>query len=594
MTDRRKFINDKLSLVPELPGIYQMKNKDDLIIYVGKSKNLKKRLKSYFTKSLTGKTMLLVNDIYNFDYVVTKNELEALILELNLIKKYVPKYNILLKDDKSYPYIELTDEEYPMLKVVRNIKRNKKKTTYFGPFPNVTAARRTVDILNRIYPLRKCKVMGRDLCLYYHIGECLGYCRKEIVDVKSMNEMRSEIVSFLNGNKSFIVSKIEEQMNKASEEMNYEKALNLKQMLEDINITLTKQTIDLNRNYNLDVFGYYQNNNYLSVFILFIRKGILFGHHKEIVNIIDEKEEEIIEYIIKYYEKGNLLPKEIIVNKNIDIDLLEQYLEVKVAIPQKGNIKKILETANTNARNNLEEREELLKKDDKIKEDAKNELERLLNIDKINKIEAFDNSHLFGTFYVGAMVVFNDFEPNKKEYRKYKISTSVPDDLEAMREVIYRRYFKVLMENLEKPDLIIVDGGKTQVNVALEVIESLGMNLKVIGLKKDNKHKTNSIIDSNLSEIPINNHSSLFLFLGKIQEEVHRFAITYHRNSKSKGLLSSMLDAIPGVGEVTKKELLKKLGSLKKLKEASIEELETVLNKKVAKELFDYLKNVDS
>ena len=302
MLDRRKLINDKLSLVPELPGIYQMKNKDDFIIYVGKSKNLKKRLKSYFTKTVTGKTLMLVNDIYNFEYVVTKNELEALILELNLIKKYVPKYNILLKDDKSYPYIELTDEEYPILKVVRNIKRNKKKTTYFGPFPNVTAARRTVDILNRMYPLRKCKIMGKDLCLYYHIGECLGYCRKDIVDIKQMDEMRSEIVSFLNGNKTYIVSKIEEQMNKASEELNYEKAIELKQMLDDINITLTKQTIDLNRNYNLDVFGYYQNNNYLSVFILFIRKGIIFGHHKEIVNIVDEKEEEIIEYIIKYYD----------------------------------------------------------------------------------------------------------------------------------------------------------------------------------------------------------------------------------------------------------------------------------------------------
>lgn len=595
MTDEiKKHIKEKLSLVPTLPGSYQMKNKDGIIIYVGKAKNLKNRLKSYFTGTVTGKTLMLVNDIVDFEYIVTNSELESLILEITLIKKYNPKYNILLKDDKSYPYIELTDEVYPTLKVVRNLnrKKNKNKSRFFGPYPNVTAARKTVDVINRVYPLRKCNHLGKEVCLYYHIGECLGYCEKKVLDIDKLNTMKSEIISFLNGNKEIISKKIEEDMKKASDDLNFEKALELKNMLNDINITLTKQTIDLNKNYNFDLFGYYKNNNYLSVQVFFVREGILFGHHFDIFTIVEEKEEAIVEYIINFYEKGNIIPKEIIVNEKVDVDILNSYLETKVSIPKKGDIKKLLDLANNNAKTLLLEKEETLKRNDNERLIAIKDLENALNMENIHRIEAFDNSHLFGTFYVGGMVVFDDFLPNKDLFRKFKISLNVKDDLTAMKEVIYRRYFRVLMDNLDKPDLIIVDGGELQVKVAKEIIDSLKLDIRVIGLKKDDKHRTNVIVDSNLEEIRVDSKSNLFLFLTKIQDEVHRFAISYHRNIKSKGMLSSLLDMVEGIGDVRKKDLLKKYGSLKKMKEASLLELEELLGKNVAGNLYEYLKNL--
>lgn len=592
----KKHIKEKLALVPNLPGSYQMKNKDGIIIYVGKAKNLKNRLKSYFTGTVTGKTRLLVNDIATFEYIVTNSELESLILEITLIKKYNPKYNILLKDDKSYPYIELSNEKYPVLKVVRNLnrKKNKDKNRYFGPYPCVSAARNTVEVINRIYPLRKCNHMGKDACLYYHIGECLGYCKENVIDKAELDKMKNEIISFLNGNKAVIVDKLKEKMQKASDELNFERALEYKRMLEDINVTLAKQTIDLNKNYNFDMFGYYKNNNYLSVQVFFIREGILFGHHFDIFTIVEDKEEEIIEYIIKFYEKGNVIPKEIYVNENVDTELLNKYLNTKVLIPQKGDIKKLLNLANENAKTLLFEKEEILKKDDSLRKNAIADLEKILKMKNVHRIEAFDNSHLFGTFYVGGMVVFDDFVPNKSLYRKFKITSEVKDDLSAMKEVIYRRYYKVLMENLEKPDLIIVDGGETQVKVAKEIVDSLNLDIRVIGLKKDDKHRTNVIVDSDLKTLDVDSKSNLFLFLTKIQDEVHNYAISYHRNIKAKGLFSSVLDMANGIGEVRKKELLKKYGSLKKMKEAPLEELEEILGKKVAKEFYEYIQNIET
>ena len=586
-----KHIKEKLKLIPEKPGSYQMKNKDGIIIYVGKAKNLKKRVKSYFTGTVTGKTALLVNDIVDFEYIVTTSELESLILEITLIKKYNPKYNILLKDDKSYPYIELTNEKVPRLRVVRNVNRKKHKSKLFGPYPNVTAARKTVNMLNRIYPLRKCENLKKDLCLYYHLNECLGYCNKDI-DKNTIDEMTSEIVSFLKGNSEIVTKKLKEEMLKASESMNYEKALELKNMLDDVNITLTKQRIDLNRNYNFDVFNYYVSNNYLSVQVFFIREGLLFGRHDDIFTCVNY-EDEFLEYIIKFYEKNNILPKEIVVPDIIDSKLLSAFLEINVFVPQKGDIKKLLEMTKENARILLDEKMETLKKQDDIRLEAQEELRNLLNLPKLSRIESFDNSHLFGTFYVGGMVCFVDFLPKKDEYRKFKISTDVKDDLSAMKEVIYRRYFKVLMENLLMPDLILVDGGELQVSATKEIIDSLKLNIKVVGLKKDDKHRTSILVNENLEEIVIDHQSNLFLFLSKIQEEVHRYAISYHRAIKSKGALSSLLDVVEGIGEVRKKELLRKFGSLKKMKEASLEELETVLNRDVAIRLFDYLKGLD-
>ena len=593
MDEIKNKIKEKLSLVPTKPGSYQMKNKDGIIIYVGKAKNLKNRLKSYFTGTVTGKTAMLVDDIYDFEYIVTSSELESLILEITLIKKYNPKYNILLKDDKSYPYIELTNEKYPTLKVVRNVKRKKNKNRLFGPFPNVSAARRTVEIINRIYPLRKCNSLKKDVCLYYHIGECLGYCRKNAkFDSSKIEQMKKEITTFLKGDSSIISEKITKDMQRASEQLNFEKALELKEMLDDINVTLSKQKMDLNNGDNFDLFAYYKENNYISIQVFFIREGLLFGRHSDLFNIVDSEIDTMSEYIIKFYEKNNILPNKIVLDKSLDVDLLKEYLGINILFPKKGKIKKLLELATSNAKVQLKEKEETLKKSDEARINALNDLKELLQMDNVSVIEAFDNSHLFGTFYVGGMVSFVDFIPRKDLYRKFKISLDVKDDLSAMKEVIYRRYFKVLMEEVTKPDLIIVDGGQLQVKVAHDVIKSLGLEIRVIGLKKDSKHRTNVIIDSNLNEINIKANSNLYLFLTKIQDEVHNYAISYHRNIKNKGTLSSLLDLVDGIGEVRKKQLLHKFGSLKKMKEASLEELEEVLSRDIAKNLYNYLKSI--
>lgn len=587
----KKYIHEKLKLVPHLPGSYQMKNKDGVIIYVGKAKNLYNRVKSYFMGTHTGKTAMLVNDIVDFEYIVTSSELESLILEITLIKKYNPKYNILLKDDKSYPYIELTNEKYPRLRIVRNISRKKHKSRLFGPYPNVTAARKTVNMLNRIYPLRKCENLKKEVCLYYHIGECLGYCSMD-VDTGKQEQMISEITSFLKGNSSVVIKKLQDEMNLASSKLNFEKALELKEMLKDIDVTLTKQKIDLNNNYNFDVFGYYQDNNYLSIVTFYIREGLLFGRHNDIFTTVDDIEENMINYIINFYDKNNLLPKEIIVPGNIDRELLSDYLKIKVNSPSRGDVKKLIDLACENAKIVLDEKLETIKTDEDKRIKASLELKELLGLKKLERIEAFDNSHLFGTFYVGGMVVFDNFLPNKNEYRKFKISVDVKDDLSAMKEVLYRRYYKVLMEEVTAPDLILVDGGELQVSVAKEIIDSLNLNIPICGLKKDDHHKTSVLINEKLETIPMPKDSNLFLFLNRIQDEVHRYAISYHRNIKQKGTLSSLLDLAPGIGEVRKKELLKKFGSLKKLKEASIEELEEILSHDVAVKFMDYLKNI--
>ena len=583
---------EKLSLVPNLPGSYQMKDKDGNIIYVGKAKDLKKRLKSYFTGRVVGKTRKLVSEIADFEYIVTNSELESLILEITLIKKYNPKYNILLKDDKSYPYIEFTKDKYPILKVVRNVKLKKNKNNLYGPFPNVGSARRTVEMLNRIYPLRKCENLKKDYCLYYHIGECLGYCKNQ-VDLEKLEVMKKEITTFLNGDANFLLNKLKNEMNLASSKMNFEKALEYKKMIEDINITLKNQTIVLNKDINLDLFNYYARDNYLSIQVFFIRSGTLFGRDKKIINIVSSTEDSLVEYIINFYDK-QILPREILVPDTINCDILSKYLNIKVRTPLKGNMKKLLDLASENAKILLDEELKIINQDERIREEAILELSGILNKAKVNRIEAFDNSHLFGTYYAGGMVVFENFLPLKNEYRKYKIDVNCKDDLKAMEEVIYRRYYKVLMEGIKRPDLIIVDGGVTQVTTAKNILDSLNLDINIIGLKKDDKHRTSSIITKDLVEIDLDLHGHLYLFLSRIQEEVHRYAISYHRQIKSKGTLSSILEMIPGIGEKRRQLLLKKFSSLKKIKEASVEELSKIIPKEVSCELKNYLNELDS
>lgn len=578
----------KLSLVPENPGCYLMKDKDNNIIYVGKAKNLKRRVNSYFNKVQTGKTKALVDNICSFEYIVTNSEVECLILEINLIKKYNPKYNILLKDDKTYPYIVLTNDKYPTLKIVRSKNRKKINGKVFGPYPNVTSARETVEAINRVYPLRKCAKLKKDYCLYYHINECLGYCKNN-VDEDKISNMTKEITSILNGNYKLITTKLEDKMNSASERLDYEKALLYKNMIDNIKSTINKQIIVSNVKYNFDVFGYFIKDDFLTIEVLFIREGVVIGRFHKIYDNFLDINDIYLRFIIDFYEKYQL-PKSIIVNDIIDNELLSDYLKCDVIIPKKGDIKKILDMANLNAEINSKEKIETIKKDKNIRTTLMNELKTKLKITSVSQIELFDNSHLFSTYYVGGMVCYTDFLPNKKMYRKYKISLDVKDDLSAMKEVIYRRYFKCLLEDLPLPDLIIVDGGETQIKVAKDVLESLKLNIKIIGLKKDDKHRTKYIIDDNYNTIEVS--SELFLYLTRMQDEVHRFAITYHRNIKSKGSLSSILLNVSGIGDKRRKELLKKYSSIDKMKNASIDDLSTIIPKEVAVDLQKYLNDL--
>ena len=586
-------IDKKLLLVPHKPGCYLMKDKNGIIIYVGKSKNLKNRLTSYFKQKHTGKTAMLVRDIEDFEYILTSSELEALLLEINLIKKHDPKYNILLRDDKTYPYIEVTNDKVFRLLVVRNANMKKNRNTkLFGPYPNVTAARRVVDMINRIYPLRKCRHYEKKECLYYHIGECLGYCVKKIDD-SILDNMKQEIISFLNGNNTIITQKLKELMNDASDKLQFERAKEYKELLDYINITLEKQKVELDDNLNRDIIGYYEQNNYLSMQILFIRGGKLLDHKSDVYPMIDTLEEEVTTYISKFYDKHKIKPNEVIVPEIVDTNLLSNAFDINFFIPQKGKKKKMLELSCENAKNYYNEQITLISRNEQVLESSLEELKKLLKLESIHRIELFDNAHLFGTYNVSGMVVFKDGKPSKNDYRKYKISVDKNDDYNTMREVIYRRYFRVIKDKLDKPDLIIVDGGIGQVNVAREVIEELNLNIPIAGLKKDDNHSTNTLIGLYpLKEITVDKKSNLFLLLTKMQDEVHNFTINYHRRIRSKGSLSSILDNIEGIGEVRKKKLLKKYHTTSKIEETSIDELKEILPENVAIELKNILNDI--
>ena len=576
-----------------MPGCYLMKNKDNVVIYVGKSKNLKNRLSSYFNREHTGKTMMLVREIDHFEYIVTNTEMESLLLEINLIKKYTPKYNILYRDDKSYPYIELTDEDVPRLRIIRRINVKKIKNNLFGPYPNVGAARRVVEILNRVYPLRKCNTYEKRECLYYHIGQCLGYCTHD-VETDVIKEMKSEIISFLNGNTKVLTDKLKEKMKIYSDNMEYEKALEYKELLNYINITTEKQKVDLDSSVNIDVASYYSKDNYISIQILFIRGGKLLDRKRNIFPMIDTEEEEFSKYLSEFYSKNVSMPKEVLVPDIINKEVFEEVFNIKFITPIKGDKKRILNLAYDNARIYYEEEMTYIKRDEDKITNALEELKEKLNIKSADRIDIFDNSNLFGSFNVSGMVVFKMGKPSKNDYRKFKITNDVNDDYGTMREVIYRRYFRVLKEKLEAPDLIIVDGGIGQINVAREVISQLGLKIEVCGLKKDDKHSTNMLLGKEpLEEIKIDKRSDLFLLLTKMQDEVHNFTISYHKNIRSRGALSSVLDNIEGIGEVRKNKLLKKYRTISKMKEASIEELEEVLPKEVAVAFKDFLNEYD-
>lgn len=587
-------IKQKLSLVPQEPGCYLMKNCDGIIIYVGKAKKLRNRLSSYFRGTHTGKTARLVSEITDFEYVVVGTETESLILELNLIKKYDPKYNILLRDDKSYPYIELTKEAVPRLTVVRNI--NRKKTNHarlYGPYPNVSAARETVNLLNRMYPLRKCRTFNKKPCLYYHIGQCLGYCTKQVA-ANEIKQMEADIIRFLKGDHSLITTKIREEMMVESSKLNFEKAQELKELLDYITITLAKQKVEIGDTIDRDIFGYHVDKGYLSMQVFFIRGGKIVERHSNIFPLVDEIAEEVTRYIAKFYEKSVLPPKEILVPMVADELLLADYLKIMVRKPLRGVKHKLVEMACENAMIALTNKFEMIKKDEEKTYGANEELRMLLQLDRLDRIELFDNSNLFGTYNVSGMVVFKHGLPSKNDYRKFKITLDHNDDYGTMREVIYRRYFRILKDNLERPDLIIVDGGLGQMNIAREVIQSLGLHIPVAGLKKDDHHATSALLAFDpIVELPINKRSNLFYYLERMQDEVHNFTIHYHKQIRSKGSLESVLDRIEGIGNKRKKELLKKYHTITKLKTLSVAELAKILPQKTAENLYTFLQSYE-
>ena len=579
---------DKLSLVPHKPGSYQMKDKNGNIIYVGKAKDLNKRLSSYFNRVHTGKTAKMVSLIEDFQYIVAASELEAFIIEINLIKEFNPKYNIMLTDDKSYPYIEYISSPYPRLKVSRylNIKRKDNKKL-FGPYPNAYAARRIVNLLNRLYPLKKCEGSPKEVCLYYHIGECLGYCSRNIDDDK-VREMENEILSFLRGNDQILRDKIMDKINKYSENLNYEMALDLKKELEYIDIVLDKQKVELHDFVNRDVISYYVDNGYLSIEILFIRNGKLLNHKNDIFPISVDIEDEVEYYIAKFYSR-NEIPKEILIPETLSVENISSVVDTNIIVPQKGIKKDLIKMAYDNAKLNLDNRFEEIEKEDLRTSKSNEELAKLLGMDSIYRIDVFDNSNLFGSFAVSGMVVYIDGKPAKKEYRKYKVSVDANDDYNTMKEILYRRYQRALVDRTTLPDLIIVDGGENQIRAALDILNLLHLNIKVVGLKKNDKHRTNDLVDSDLNIIPLDRMSSVFHYLTRIQDEVHRFTINYHRTLRSKGSINSVLDDIEGIGPVRKKQLIKEFGSVSKMREASIEEIAKIIPVQVAQELKEYL-----
>lgn len=586
-------LKEKLKLIPHLPGSYQMRNSDGVIIYVGKAKDLHKRVNSYFNRPQTGKTAKMVSEIADFSYIVASSELEAFLLEFNLIKQYDPKYNILLKDDKSYPYIEYISKPYPKLQVSRYLNiRKKDKKMLFGPYPNAYAARKIVALINRLYPLKKCDVMPKKVCLYYHIGECLGYCEKK-VDQEKLANMETEILSFLRGNADVLKEKLLEKINMYSEQLNFEMALELKKELNYISIVLDKQKMELHDYVNRDVVGYYFNKGYLSVQILFLRNGRMVGGHSDIFPVVSDLEDELDTYLMNFYSRHEV-PKEVLCTSDVNTSILGEIINTSFVVPLKGKKKNLVDMASKNAQINLENELEIIVRDEEKTEKANDELRELLGLKKLDRIDLFDNSNLFGSFTVSCMVVFKNGRPAKKEYRKYKISLDKNDDYHTMQEVIYRRYYRALVDKLELPDLIIVDGGINQMNACLEILQSLNLNIRVCGLRKNDKHRTNDLVDSlDYRTIPLDKTSSVFHYLTRMQDEVHRYTISYHRTIRSKGAIGSILDNIEGIGSKRKKALIKEFGSVTKIKNASIEELSRIIPEATAIRLQEYLKEKD-
>lgn len=592
----KEHIKEKLALLPDQPGCYLMKDAQGQIIYVGKAKILKNRVRSYFTGSHNTKTELLVSEIADFEYIVTESNVEALLLEINLIKKNQPKYNILLKDDKTYPFIKITNEKYPRLLITRKVLKD--KAYYFGPYPNVGAANETKKLLDRLFPLRKCQVLPKEVCLYYHMHQCLAPCVFQI-DPEEYEKMVQAIRRFLGGDYQEIRQEIVEKMTQAAEDLQFEKAAEYRDQVKAIDTIMTRQKMTQTDFVNRDVFGYYVERGWLCVQVFFVRQGKLIQRDVTSFPIYDEPEESFLTFIGQFYQKDeHIIPNEILIPEEIDYESVASLVDCKVTQPKRGEKRKLVFLANKNAQVALQEKFALIDKKQEKTIGAVQVLGEKMGIVAPTRIEAFDNSNISGTNPVSAMVVFIDGKPAKKEYRKYKIKTVTgPDDYASMREVIYRRYSRVLKEGLPLPDLIIIDGGKGQVDAAKDVLENqLGLDLPIAGLAKNDKHKTSEMLfGPELDVVPLEHNSQAFFLLQRIQDEVHRFAITFHRQLRSKNSFASQLDAIEGLGPKRKQQLLKTFKSLKNLKEASLADIQAAgMPQNVAENIIAFFKKSES
>lgn len=630
-------IRNKLALLPNQPGCYLMKNEEGKIIYVGKAKVLKNRVRSYFMGSHDGKTQKLVSEIRDFEYIVTASNTESLILECNLIKEHFPRYNVLLKDDKSFPYLKITHEKHPKLEVTRRVVKDRGK--YFGPYPNAFAAQETKKLLDRMYPLRKCNTLPEKVCLYYHLGQCVAPCEYP-VEQSTYDEMIGEISRFLNGGHSEIKKELKRKMEQAAEELQFERAKEYRDQIVAIEALMEKQTINMSDAMDRDVFGYSVDKGWMCVQILYMRQGKMNQRHMSVFPFYGEAYEDFLSYVTQYYSDNPALPREVLLpvppgeepetgetgreaapaivaetktayaaagasaaeeqqepaeeGEAAEVgESLRRWLKIKVAIPRRGSKRQLVAMACDNSRVALEEKFRLIERDESRTGKAAEGLARWIGIPSASRIEAFDNSNIQGTSAVSAMVVFTNGKPDKKEYRKYNVKTvEGPDDYESMREVVRRRYERLLKEGAALPDLIVVDGGKGHIAATLDVlVNELGLGIPVCGLAKDAKHRTSQLLVGDPPEVvPLPRDSQEFYLLQRIQDEVHRFAITFHREKRAKSMIASRLDAIPGIGEKRRKQLLSHFGSLKAIKEATVEDFRAVsIGEALAQRILDAL-----
>lgn len=585
-------LRSKLQLLPANPGVYLMKDLRGAVIYVGKAKVLKNRVRSYFTGSHDRKTQLLVANIADFEYIVTDTVVEALVLECNLIKQYSPQFNIMLRDDKTYPYIKLTNEIHPRLEIVRRVRKDKAK--YFGPYPNATSATETKKLLERLYPLRKCKTLKKKVCLYYHIGQCLAPCEFH-VEAETYADMTKEITTFLNGGHKLVQDDLRRKMEAEAELLHFERAKELRDLIAHIERVMQQQKVTVNDRIDRDVFGFYAERGFMCVQVFYVRSGKLIERSVNIQPHYGAAEEDFMSFVEQFYYNHADVPKEILLPQGVNSEVLAGWLGAHCLHPQKGQKRQLVDLAIHNAKLALTEKFRLMEKDMDRTLGAVVQLGETLAIPTPRRIESFDNSNIQGTDPVAAMVVFQDGKPARQEYRKYKIRTvQGPDDYESMREVVRRRYTRVLKDHLPLPDLIVIDGGKGHLAAVMDVLENeLDLDIPVCGLAKDDRHKTSQLFFRD-EEFPVqlDRHSQAFYLLERIQEEVHRYAITFHRQTRKKSGLSSVLDEIPGVGEQRRKALLKKFGSLSAVVQADLEAFQEIgIGRKLAEQIQTYLRD---